>query len=308
MSLADPRQIAALRKRIESLRASKRAELRRQIEASGIRWRDVCPTSDNELELDDRPAPSTRDLTPSEKQIWALHQLHPNLTAYHIAFAWQFRGKLDLLALNASLDKIIERHTSLRANFHIDDEGKPLRIVRPNQPITLATEIVSHDEYEQRKRSLVDTPFELASEPLYRFRVYRIKGEPEETHFLAIVLHHLIADGWSRGILLRDIATCYEDGGMPESAPTGERMAKLNQAVFESDEAWRQSDTCRDGLEYWKRHLHSQQPLELPTDYRASATAAFSSRTLTYSINKTVGDGIQRIAQQNKGTLFTALL
>ena len=200
-----PEKLSELRKRVQSLTDSQRVQLKKALEAQGIQWDSVYSesTGGSNLKLVSTARPETIELTPSQAHVWVLHQLFPDLCAYHIGFAWNLEGELSVSALSEALTLFVERHQALRTVFVQDSRGRPKQALIEAKPVLLDPVTIDENRITEESETYIRLPFRLDMGPLYRFRLLRIN---ERRHVLFIVLHHLITDGWSRGVLLRDLA------------------------------------------------------------------------------------------------------
>ena len=303
MARIDPEKLAALRVRIRTLTAVQQKRLRTQLEAQGIAWSEVCPEVDevSTLALVEQSRPARLGLTPSQAHVWVLHQLFPNLCAYHIAFAWRLEGELDHAALENALTQIVARHESLRIVVRQEEGGEPYQTLL--EPCAVKLDVVEASD------TVVSQPFDLHKGPLYRMQWRR---ESEGVQVLVIVLHHLIADGWSRGVLMRDFAHFYRQHTGVEShsemVRTDEALAQVGYSVFLGDKEWQQSREMADQLDYWKRQLKDFTLLELPADRPRPAQATFESKTLIRALPLELADGMKQLARSSGATLFMVLL
>ena len=186
-------KLSELRKRVQSLTDSQRVHLKKALEAQGIQWDSVYSESagGSNLKLVSTARPETIELTPSQAHVWVLHQLFPDLCAYHIGFAWKLEGELSVSALSEALTLFVERHQALRTVFVQDSKGRPKQALIEAKPVLLDPVTIDENRITEESETYIRSPFQLDMGPLYRFRLLRIN---ERRHVLFIVLHHLIAD------------------------------------------------------------------------------------------------------------------
>jgi hypothetical protein len=156
------------------------------------RLEDAAAAADrvNALQPADRSQPLP--LSFAQRRLWFLDQLEERSSSYHVDLAWQLDGPIDVDALRASITALVERHEALRTIFPSAD-GVPVQVITPAAPVALATE-ESHQ------------PFDLASGPLFRAALVR---QDEARHMLVLTMHHIVCDGWSTGILCRELSELY---------------------------------------------------------------------------------------------------
>ena len=144
----------------------------------------------------------------AQQRLWFLDQLEPASPLYNLPQVVQLNGPLDVAALEKSLDELVRRHESLRTHF-VDNGGQPLQVISPPDSIDLVVEHLSYLDPELRQQELQrrlleeeEQPFNLATGPLLRVRLFQLE---EEQHVLAATMHHIISDGWSMGVLTREL-------------------------------------------------------------------------------------------------------
>ena len=146
----------------------------------------------------------------AQSRLWYMDQLEPGLPLYHMQSTYRIRGPLDVTALERSVNEIIRRHEVLRTTF-VAPEGQPLQVVAPEMtlPVTLVdltTVPDAESSIQALAREHVRRQFDLARGPLLRLTLLRLG--PEE-HLLLLAMHHIVSDGWSMGILIREVAALY---------------------------------------------------------------------------------------------------
>ncbi|MFE7033883.1 amino acid adenylation domain-containing protein, partial [Streptomyces sp. NPDC057621] len=212
----------------------------------------------------DRPLP----LSSAQRRLWFLDDLTPGGTEYNTGLALRLRGELDAGALRRALDRLSARHDSLRTTFATED-GQGVQHVHAHAELPLRTADVAQlsrtgldDAVEQLLTEELGRPFDLATGPLTRALLVR-RGSDD--HVLLLAQHHIVTDGWSVGILTRDLAALYrsEVSGLPTGLPEP-RVQYPDFAVWERRR--RSGDCDASDLAYWKRQLAGMPQLELPTD------------------------------------------
>ena len=208
--MTDPRpHLEALQQRIAALSPERRALLEQRLQQQGLS--PVAVVSP----LMPQPRPPAVPLSPAQQNLWVLHQLNPESSAYHIGLSWQLTGTLDIVALERSLSVIVQRHESLRTQF-VAPAGQPYQQIRSHHlaapllvtNLRLLPKAAIAAEVQRLTEQSVKQPFDLSQDSLFRARLLQL----DETHsVLLLVLHHLVADGWSRGVLMRELATLYRD-------------------------------------------------------------------------------------------------
>ena len=204
-------------------------------------------------------------LSASQRRLWFLHELDPASHAYTLCGAVHLKGVLNVAALEEALSGIVARHESLRTIF-VSQAGEPMQVVQNALPVDLrrfraATSDVLL-EAPSAAQDLVRTPWNLAEGPL--LRVALVEFSTVE-HALIVVMHHIVADGWSIGVLLRDLSVLY-DARLAGAAPLLDDLPLqyADYAAWQNDP--QRADEREDDLAYWKRRLEgAPQGLDLPT-------------------------------------------
>ncbi|HVX11408.1 MAG TPA: amino acid adenylation domain-containing protein [Pirellulales bacterium] len=236
-------------------------------------------------------------LASSQEQLWFLEQLESE-PRYNLTATVLVRGKLDVGALERSLAAIVARHEALRTTFLAQD-GQPRQVVAPRE-VANPKAILSDAKVNLEANSA----FDLSVGPLLRVFLERISADEQR---LTIVAHHLICDGWSLAIFLREVAALY-------AAEVERRTCSLEDVVWQHADfaAWQQSclatpQVARE-LDYWKDRLKGVQPLELVTDRQRSARAEFRAGSVAWKIDQSLADALRALGRQNGATLYMVLL
>ncbi|MEM6714402.1 MAG: amino acid adenylation domain-containing protein [Cyanobacteria bacterium P01_C01_bin.147] len=294
----------ALQQRIAALSPERRALLEQRLQQQGL------AAAAAEVPLVPQTRPAVVPLAASQKNLWVLQQLNPNSSAYHIAFSWRLIGPLNVPALADSLNAIAQRHDSLRTQF-VEPDGQPCQKVLSD--ITLSLPVAdlralpaaaATAEIQRLSEQCVKQPFDLSRAPLFRCQLL---GLDDTTHLLLVVLHHIVADGWSRGVLMRELATGYRarvESTAPALPPLP--IQYTDYALWQQE--WLQSAACRTQLDYWQQQLAGLPALELPSDRPRPAVPNFTSRTDTHALPSDCVAALKTLSQREGTTLFMTLL
>ncbi|MDI5962224.1 non-ribosomal peptide synthetase [Streptantibioticus silvisoli] len=264
-----------------------------------------------------RPVPVPRDGGPlplsfAQQRLWFLDQLDPERAEYALPFALRVTGTLDIPALETALTALCARHEVLRTRFVADDDGEPTQIV--DAPAALTATV--HDlratadaaEREAAARRIIDTetarPADLARGPLLRADVVRLADDDQ---YLLLTLHHIVADGWSEGVLARELRACYAAALADRAADLPELPVQYADfAVWQRQ--WLTGDVLDRQLNYWREQLAAIEPLELPTDHRRPALRSGGSGTVGFTVPAGTADRLRATAADRGATLFMAML
>lgn len=246
----------------------------------------------------------------AQERLWVFDRLNPHNAAYNVAGAVRLRGTLDLAALRQTFEKITERHEILRTIFALQDD-RPVQIVLPGRqfhlPLVDLRGLAPAERESAAQRLATDEarrPFDLSAGPLLRVRALRLDVEE---HILLVVMHHIVSDGWSQEILMRELAAHYE-------AFAGGVAASLTPLPFQYGDfavwqrAWLQGEVLEKQLAYWKRQLEDLPALELPADYSRPGKQTFHGAIRTRQLPRVIADTIDGLCRSEGATLYMTLL
>jgi amino acid adenylation domain-containing protein len=257
------------------------------------------------------PREGSLPLSFAQRRLWFLEQLDPGNSAYNIAAAVRLEGRLDIAALERSFNEITSRHEVLRTCF-ISVEGSPAEVISPAWTMTLPvvnlTSLSAPQGEAKARRLMVEEthrPFDLAQLPLLRTTLVQL-GEQE--HVMLLAVHHIIFDGWSMGVLVRELTALYKAfcGGSPSTFPD----LPIQYADYANwQREWLQGEVLKKQLSYWTEQLGSaSEVLELaPGQPRPPAQVRHGGRRF-FSLDRDLTDSVKRLGQQARATLFMTLL
>lgn len=247
----------------------------------------------------------------AQEGLWFLSQLEPNNPFYDEALALRLHGSLNVVALEKSLNKIIQRHEALRTNFAMVD-GQPVQVIAPG--LTLSVQVLDLGELPEKEREIVwglkaraqvQQPFDLSSSGLIQASVLKLT---ETEHILLLKIHHIIWDGPSEGILVRELAAFYTAYCNDLSLELPELPIQYADfAVWQRQ--WLQGDVLESQLAYWKQQLSgAPEVLELPTDRVRPLTQTFRGSRYQQLLSKELTEALMILSQRLGVTLFMTLL
>jgi amino acid adenylation domain-containing protein len=262
--------------------------------------------------------PSARELEMplsfAQQRLWFISQIAPDSTAYRIPVVFRGTGVLDVQALERGLNEIIRRHEVLRTTFP-DVDGRPiqrisseLRIPLPITDLRGLPDGLREQEAERLMHEEARSRFDLSRGPLIRFRLYRLA---ESEHLLLLVIHHIVADGWSRELLFRELAALYDAYQKGRPSPLPELPVQYSDfAVWQRQ--WLQHEVLDRLLSFWTGNLAGAPPsIDLPLDRPRPATQSFrgakSSLTLPQALIGSVNGMSRRDGVTPFMTMFVAL-
>ncbi|HEX5759074.1 MAG TPA: amino acid adenylation domain-containing protein [Thermoanaerobaculia bacterium] len=249
----------------------------------------------------------------SQLREWILDRLQPGSAAYNVFGGAKVSGPADLAALDRSIQEIVRRHESLRTTFAVEEaaDGEPFQVVAPALRVRLPlVDLAALPAPAREPEALVvsrlgqTAPFVLERGPLIRATVVRTSARE---HRVVVAAHHIVADGWSMGILFRELAALYEAFAAGRPSPLPELPVQYADYAV-----WQRGQLADDGLErqlaYWRRQLAGVVPLELPTDRPRPAVQRFEGRKLPFRLPPEAAHGLRELAQREGASLFMALL
>ncbi|MFP2934410.1 condensation domain-containing protein, partial [Pyxidicoccus sp. 3LG] len=259
------------------------------------------------------PAARTGDtpLSFAQQRLWFLDRLQPGSAFYNLPAAVRLDGALDVESLRCALSELLRRHEVLRSTFHDDGNG-PVQRVSSVAEIALELEDLTGlpvEDREAESRRLADAearrPFDLERGPLVRATLLKLEAQ---RHVLLLTLHHILADGWSLEVLVREVSALY--GAYTEDKPSPLPELTLQYADYAIwQRTWLDGGVRASQLEYWQKQLSRLPPLlEMPTDRPRPPMQSFRGTTYTTVLPRELVDGIQALAQREGATSFMVLL
>ncbi|HET7287675.1 MAG TPA: condensation domain-containing protein, partial [Pyrinomonadaceae bacterium] len=219
--------------------------------------------------------------------------------------------KLNITALERALTELVRRHEALRTTFR-DLHGEPVQVIGKPNPFTVSVEDLSglpeatRDE-EARRLILEEVlrPFNLSTEPLMRARLLRLSTDE---HVLLLSLHHTVSDGWSMGVLVREVATLYEAYAVGAESPLKELNLQYGDyAVWQRE--WLRGEVLDQQLAYWRKQLAGAPPvLELPADRSRPQVQTFRGAALPFKLSKELTEELRALSRREGVTLYMTLL
>jgi surfactin family lipopeptide synthetase A len=246
----------------------------------------------------------------SQARLWILDQFEGGGSVYNMSSAMRLEGVLDVDALEAALNALMERHEILRTSFSVDDRN-PVQVIAPQLKLPLPVDDLTavpdqeqEEELRRRVQSETGAAFDLKQGPLLRARLLRLG---ERTHVLVLTQHHIISDGWSTGIFLRELSALYTAfcQGKPSPLPALP-IQYADYAVWQRD--WLQGDVLEKQVSYWRQQLKELPLLDLPTDRPRPAMMSYRGTKLVFELPATLTKGLEELSQRAGATVFMTAL
>ncbi|HEV3051237.1 MAG TPA: condensation domain-containing protein, partial [Longimicrobium sp.] len=247
----------------------------------------------------------------AQQRLWFLEQFGNLGSTYHIPMRLRLRGELDGGALVRALDRIVARHEALRTGFPMVD-GQPVQHIIPVEES--AFHLVEHDlhaspDAEDELRRLVreeaSAPFDLARGPLVRGRLVRMAADD---NVLLLTMHHIVSDGWSSGVLFRELGALYTAFARGEPDPLPPLPVQYADYA-----AWHrrrvEGPVLEAQAEYWRETLSgAPELLELPTDRPRPARQDFAGASVNVELDEALTAALQALSQRHGTTLYMTML
>jgi hypothetical protein len=245
-----------------------------------------------------------------QQRLWFLSELAPADPSYNIAGGVYLQGKLNVRALKGAIDEIVRRHEALRTRF-VSEDGIPEQIIEEEVRVLFAIVDLSNVTLmdgrhilEREMRIEAHQPFELSRAPLLRVALLRIG--PQE-HVLLLTMHHIVSDGWSMGLLVRELGAVYE--AFVRDLPSPLRPLRLQYADYAVWSRERlQGQLLEAHMNYWKQQLSGGSSPVFSTEPARHEDPDKSGATQSVRIPKELTGALTRMGQSEAVTLFVVLL
>ncbi len=286
----DAPTVSALAKVVESA----------QLKGGEVKTQSIMPAGR------ERPLP----LSYAQQRLWFIDQLEPGNPFYNIPSAMRLRGSLNVAALEQSLNEIVRRHETLRSNF-MSEAGQPVQVVASVRPLELEVTDLQHlpvaeRETEAHRLAVEETlrPFDLAHDALLRATLLRLS---EKEYVVLLTMHHIVSDGWSMGLLIKEVAACYEAFSTGKPALLEPLPIQYGDfSVWQRD--YLQGETLEELLSYWRRQLDGLPMLQLPTDHERTAMQSLRGAYHVSELPSDLVAGLDALSRREGVTIFMTLL
>ncbi|ODH00063.1 non-ribosomal peptide synthetase [Nostoc sp. KVJ20] len=253
----------------------------------------------------------TFPLSFAQQRLWVLAQVEPDSPFYNMFKAVRLNGRLDIEILERSLNEIIRRHEILRTTFSAV-EGTPVQVISPHATMKLSVvnlQRLSGQEQSQQLQLLATQdqlqPFDLTKGLLLRVTLVQLKSE---SYALLLTMHHIIGDGWSMGVFIKELSSLYRGFLVGEPSPLPE--LPLQYADFTIwQRQWLQGKVLQTSINYWTQQLADAPPLlELPTDRPRPSVQTFRGWCFSFQLDAKLTASLKELSQKSGTTLFMTLM
>ncbi len=254
--------------------------------------------------------PRDGTLSFAQQRLWFLAQMDGGNSAYNIPLGLRLHGRLDVEALQRALTQIVARHDTLRSRFVSVDDQAQVTIAPVDSGLLLQVEDLRQDpQAEATVQALLAqeaaTAFDLQHDPLIRGRLIRLA---DKQHVLLLTMHHIVADGWSMGVLTRELMALYQafSHGQPDPLPPL-ALQYGDYAVWQR--RWLSGDVLQRQSDYWQQALDGAPALlTLPTDRPRPPQQDFAGSSVEVRLDERLSAGLKALSQRHGVTLFMTLM
>jgi amino acid adenylation domain-containing protein/FkbM family methyltransferase len=245
----------------------------------------------------------------AQERLWLLDQLEPGNMAYNLPAAIRIRGALDDVVLERVFGEIIRRHEVLRTRFEMRSSG-PMLMIDPAAEVQVRKidlRELAFDEREKQVRELIAVEaqyqFDLRKGPLLRVSLLELE---DEVHVLLVTMHHVVSDGWSLGLLVREMLLLHEAFSAGEKSPLPELPVQYaDYAVWQRNRL--NGEALEELLKYWREKLKDLEALAFPTDWPRHAETRGAGASVSIETDPALTTALKKLAHAEEVTLFTVL-
>ena len=245
----------------------------------------------------------------AQQRLWFLAQFDQKNIAYNVSSLYKIVGKLDPGVLERCLSEIVSRHDILRTVFENAPEGPRQRVCDMEIPLSVLDLSGVQEEDVQAKvkkatQDITTRPYDLIQGPLARFTLFVVD---EEHHLLHIAMHHIITDGWSSRLLLKELISLY--GAFREGKASPLEPLSLQYGDFaELQREWFKDEALTKQLDFWKEKLQGADPIDLPVDYARPVRQTYLGNSINWDFSTDLTTKLKGLATSNRATLFMVML
>ena len=247
----------------------------------------------------------------AQQRLWFLDKLVPNNPFYNIPAALHLTGSLNRQALEESLTEIIRRHEALRTRFEERRRGQVQQVVMTARAVEMPLVDlagVGEAERDAEVRKLIAEEarrsFDLSNGPLLRTKLLRLNANE---HVLLLTMHHIVADNWSTGVLVRELATLYDAFSSERQSPLAELPVQYaDYAIWQRE--WLQGKVLHAQLSYWQKQLANLPVVKLPTDRPRPAVQTFRGAIHPYELSPSLSAALRELSRHEGTTLYMTML
>lgn len=246
----------------------------------------------------------------AQRSLWFLEQLAPGRSLYNLHLGKSISSRVDVNALEASVNEIVRRHESLRTAFR-EIGGETVQVIAPTLYVPLQ---ITHLEHLPERRREIDAftiadeeagkPFDLGTWPLMRTRLVQLAGD---RYYFLFTIHHIVCDYWSLEVFQHELSTIYSAYSMNRPSPVPD-LAIQYADFSEWEREWLSGPAGSSQLDYWTKHLAGLPSAQLPTDRPRPHVPTFAGTGIDFEVPRATYDALRKLGQQEAATLFMVTL
>lgn len=249
-------------------------------------------------------------LSPAQARLWRADREYPGNPVYNLSFRWDLFGALDAANLERAFNEVVRRHEILRVRI-LTVDGEPVQLIQPAMTVPIAVKDLRDGPEAQREQEVdqlcsaeARRSFDLTSGPLVRIGLLQVE---DERHILTLTVHHIVADGWSIGLIMRDVQALYDSLVVGLASPLPTPLIQYADYVeWLREKAAGRSNAKQ--LDYWTSKLRDYKPLVLRPEAARQPERTVNGNIVTTLLSREVAAGLNRFASQRNGTMFTVTL
>jgi amino acid adenylation domain-containing protein len=300
--------VGEMSEEVERLRAAARSATEGATEGAGEGESGAGPATIVRVEREDG---ARLPLSYAQQRLWFVEQLEPGLSTYNVPVGVRLRGQLDVSALERTLSEIVRRHEVLRTSF-VEERGQAVQVIEEPALMRLEVEDLSSLPDGEREDEVMrmlsvegQHPFDLSRGPLLRVCLWKLS---EQEHVLQLTMHHIISDGWSMDVLVREVAALYKAYLMGHPSPLPELSIQYADfAVWQRQ--WLTGEVLKRQLAYWRQQLAAPLPvLELPSDRARPQVRSNRGASERVVVEREVSEALKEMSRREGVTMFMLLL
>ena len=259
-----------------------------------------------------RSVDAATELSFAQHRLWFLDQLTPGSATYNIPTAHRFEGRFDVDAMARSLHEVVRRHEALRTTFEEDGQGRARQVIHAEPRVALERVNLRHLAAAEREEQVANAisgeaqkPFDLGKGPLLRARLLELG---DEEHVMLLTMHHIVSDGWSLGVLMREVTTLYTAFASGKPSPLAElEIQYADYAAWQRE--WLSGEELDRQVAHWKNELDgAPAALELPTDRGRPPVQTHTGKSLKRALPRPLMDRVDSLSRKLGATPFMILL
>ncbi len=256
------------------------------------------------IEKADRSKPIP--LSFNQERLWFLDKLEPGNIIYNLPLVVKIKGSFNVELFEKVINAIVEKHESLRTNIVYSNGEAIQKISEPgNYKPEVVLDVSNENEIREQIKEFVSEPFDLENDPLFKVKIMKYK---ENEYYVALVMHHIISDGWSINLLLEDIFNFYKQFSEGKQGKTiTDELQYADYAVWQR--SWLKDEVLKSEIEFWKNEIgDAPKILNLPTDKKRPPVKTFNGDRLQFKLEGETGALIKKFCIENNITPFMFLL